>query len=455
MIEEADLKNNLREEEFKKLFLFKGYFRLAWQFAKLKKINSNNDAAEKTLLAFDEDTQKSIKSLAAPMLKFIDEHPEFDLSTPAFEENWSQNDIQAFYEQYPFLMGSGLDKKVWEDLETQKSNGNIWNKWIASPLSVAAEVCESASFKYPVPPADVILLMIQTGLAFFANRANQKAMKYDPAIQPLPEKVTAYPKFGLFGGAVALLGIGMGVLFTGPLVTVLAPFLTATGALGVSLISLIAFGRSISAFVREIRKNKDPKETHGLRIFQKGLECLKSAMITAFYISVSILAVAAVVALFAHPVGLGALAGGMATFALATVGLSVGTAILSKVSEWRIKKITERSLQEQVELEKKPGTDNAVELTQKNLLENKEEVSHRAQTDQAFETRASASLSQTVQPETVGASKAESLESQKESPEKTDRKHMTFSFKSVKANFTRTKHAAEEAAHRKRNKPNA
>lgn len=405
------------------------------------------------------DTQKSIKSLAAPILKFIDEHPEFDLSTPAFEENWSQNDIRVFYKQYPFLMGSGLDKKVWEDLETQRSDANIWNKWIASPLSVAAEVCESASFKYPVPPADVILLMIQTGLAFFANRANQQAMKYDPAIQPLPEKVTVYPKSGLFGGGVALLGISVGVLFTGPLVTFLAPVLTAVGALAVSVISLIAFGRSIGAFVREIRKNKDPKETHGLRIFQKGLECLKSAMVTAFYISVSILAVAAVVALFAHPVGLGVLAGGMATFALVTVGLSVGTAILSKVSEWRIKKITERSLKEEVELEKKPGADNAVELTQQNLrenlLENKEKFIHRAQTDKAFETRESASLSQTAEPQTVDPSKAESLESQKESLEKTDRKQMTFRFKSVKANLTRMKHAAEEAAHRKRNKPNA
>jgi len=216
-----------------------------------------------------------------------------------------------------------------KEMERRKKIGNRWYSWLGMPLLALYDVCEAASHSYPIPPVNWILDGISDGFLFFGHLACRQGMKYNPDLKG-PRSIKYY---SLIPGAIAVVGLTLSLLLSGPV----AAFFLAAGALALSVNKVLLFGTTLAQAWKEY-KQTDPKETHRLRFGKKVLQCLNNGLGFACSLCVSILAVAAVVAVFANPVGLMALMGAMAAIAVATAAVAVGSIVAGKVVDRQIKK---------------------------------------------------------------------------------------------------------------------
>ena len=340
MIEQEALKKKLDDDANRYLFV-KGYIREAWNLAKAQRENQDQQYKKnKTFRNFSKDTQELIALLSNKLL-LTDDFNEDD-STP-FEEHWIQKDIKEFLKKNREIEKILKDKILLDALEKNKKKSVKLMARFSHPLTMAAELCHAASYKYPVPPANLILESIYGILMYAGNLIRKRAMKRDPDLKSF-SPVERYSTQASSFGSLVVLGLIISAAASGPASVIIAAFLTAVGSLSVSIANLMRLGGSIVSLIKEIREHKEPKETYKWRILHRIMACAKYATSSTFYLCVSILAVTAVVAIFANPVGLAVLAGSMFTIALIAIGVSVGTLILSKIAENRINKITKEHL---------------------------------------------------------------------------------------------------------------
>lgn len=228
-----------------------------------------------------------------------------------------------------------------KNLEKNIKIASRWMNWAVRPLTIAEETCKIIALHYPVVGVDAILGTAVALLGTLRNLALKRALKNDPSLQG-PTATKSYSVYTGLLGLCAIIGISLGAI---GVEAAAVPWLSAIGFLFFSGAMLIRLGTAVKSLWHEFKHKKEPKETFRLRIFKKTLTCLEFTMKSAFYLCLSILAVAAVVALFTNPVGLSILAGAIATFTLATAVVTLGIVFLKKIVEWRIhknlKKITQ------------------------------------------------------------------------------------------------------------------
>ena len=185
------------------------------------------------------------------------------------------------------------------------------------------------------------------------------ARRHNPAIKELAKGQPAAAVVSSVGVA-AMIGLGISLAFSGPGAVLAAAVLIAIGTTTIAASTLIAFGGSLVGLVKEFR-TKEPKDTYKLRVAKAGLQSAKLALSSAFYISVTILAVLAVVALVSNPVTLPILAAGMFTFALVTGAVSLVSLLLTKLASFHIGKIEKQRRQTASQNKLENSVDNDLE----------------------------------------------------------------------------------------------
>jgi len=329
------------DEKAKRLFKLKGYMREAWKLAQVKHLEEEeqeDEYREESLSKFSKSAQRRIEKISDALLSSKNFDPAQLLP---FNTDWATADIKKF-----LLDNSGLeeilfDEKMLSALEKNLKMAGRLNL-IVDVLSAIADTCQAVAYKYPIAPVDAILATIVPACIAARNLALRYALKQDPNFQssfkgPAQGTKTYAVYTGLLG-VTTLAGIAVGILSTGPLAVTVAPFLIAVGSVFFAMSNLVRLKSSVDELIDEIKNAKTPKETYRLRILNKGLDCMRTAVGSAFYLSVAILAVATVVALFTNPVGLAVLAGGIATFAIVTAAVSLATIVLKRTVEAQIQK---------------------------------------------------------------------------------------------------------------------
>lgn len=224
-------------------------------------------------------------------------------------------------------------KALFEEFQTVKNNkrrARRIDSFIVAPLNNITNFCGSIAYNYPLPPINWILNAISTGAYFLSNMMSRIVVKFNPDRAGPPIINTSSTTLGFISSITAGIGMVVGA--------VAAPWFFAVAALSLALQNLVLLGGSLKEWVDTIR-TKEPKASYGLRVFNSTIQCANNALGAAFGLSMSILAVAAVVALFANPVGLTALAGAAFIFGLSMAAASLGASIVGKVNERAIKRI--------------------------------------------------------------------------------------------------------------------
>lgn len=343
MIEREELNKRL-DHNIRIYFFVKGYIREAWKLARAKKTGQDKKYKKKEpFVNFSEEAQELIEILSVRLLS--SKGFKVNDSIP-FEEHWIQKDIKVFLQKNREIEKVLNDKILLDALEKSKKRSVKLVERFSHPLMLAGEVCHAASYKFPVPPVNLILESLYGILTYASNQIHKRAMRYDPDLKNI-STVEKYSTYTSSFGSIVVIGLIIAALASGPVSLAIAAFLTAIGSLAISASNLMKLGGSIVSLINEIRDHKEPKDTYKWRVFKRVLLCGRYALSSAFYLCMSILAVAAVVALFTNPIGLAVLAGSMFTFALVAVGVSIGTLILTKLADRKIKEITKKHLNQE------------------------------------------------------------------------------------------------------------
>jgi hypothetical protein len=342
VVKPETLKVKLDEDVVNRCLFVKGYIREAWKLAKAKcKGQDEQYKKRKPFVSLSKETQALIELLSKKLLLST----SFNANNPVpFAEHWTPKDIRVFFKKNKGINKILQDRLLLDDLERNKQRAIKLIARFSNPLKIVADLCRATSYHFPIPPVNLILGTIQGALTFLSNAMRHRAMQYDPDLKVF-SSVQRYSVYVSGLGSTTVVGLIMSAVASGPLIVPIAAFLTAIGSLSVSISNLMQLWGSIISLANEIKKRKDPKETYNWRVFKKATSYVKYATHSAFYLCVSTLAVAAVVALFANPVGLAVLAASMFTMALVAVGVSVGTLILKKLANHRIKSITKAHLE--------------------------------------------------------------------------------------------------------------
>ncbi len=321
-----------------RLLAVQAYIREAWKLALAKKIPSVSIKTSR-FSSLSPKTKLGIEKLSKEL--WLGSTIALNANPEAFTESWTEKEFSAFFKQNPSVEQIISNSSAIVDFENNKKAADRWNKWAAKPLSLVSGLCDAAAFKYPLPPVDWILSTVSSTALFLKNVSHHQAMKFDPKLQGKKQS-KLYSAYSSIAGSIALMGLSVSAFATGPVAVVAAPILLAIGALSISLSHLIAAASTILELKKEITQKKDPKDTYKLRVFQKGLKLIKQGMSSIFYLAMSTLAVAAVVALVANPIGLSVLGGSMLMLAAVTAGISLVTTIAAKMTGQRIKTIDKK-----------------------------------------------------------------------------------------------------------------
>jgi hypothetical protein len=285
-------------------------------------------------------TRDSIESVSEELFSEIDLSSEEDL---LWRDNWTAIEVRAFLKRHRRLQQKIQDKSILEGLEKRYKRANLY-KGVAEKLMRYADIAHRSPYlNVHIPPIDWIALLITAVPAFFGAMARFKAAENNPDFVSCHVERSQSVLTMIFVTS-AVIAIPLIIFASGPIAVGAAAFFVASGTLAVAANSLISLSRSIIDVIKEITYHKEPKETHLLRVFRKLTACVKHASSVVFYICISILAVAAVVALFTNPIGLGVLASAITTIALVTLGITIGATLCSKLAKRRIDHIERTEL---------------------------------------------------------------------------------------------------------------
>jgi len=355
-----------------RLFPLKGYLREALNLKKAMDNLSDTQYKEKApFVNFSKSLQDAIE-LMARALQGVPKGYDIDHDL-IFKEEATEESIMQFLSapENKKITDVLLNDRLLAELERNTKIAKRLNKWLAEPLGIAYGVLHTASFTVRFPPIDTILATFAGGIRFLRTLIQYQAMKYDPGLKG-PYESKLYSAYVGFAGGLALVGIGVGMIFTGVVASFAAPILIAAGTLALTMSNLIALGSGLRDLVNEFRYHKEPAATFGLRMLKKASNCLRLASSSALYLCVSILAVAAVVALFVNPIGLAVLAGAVATIAVATACVSIASFFANKLLSKEIKKINAERLENTKILRNvaEPRYESGLKNKIKNILKN-------------------------------------------------------------------------------------